>query len=128
MEESIWRGAGSNPFPPSRRVQASLAFLCFGCAWICCLPSRSHLWPSFFFLFIPLPELFKHPHLDVYVSPEPLLFLYFQRASSLSVWAHVHQHSHFISFVGFFPLYFFFQRDYGTGTLLWYHYYGTRFS
>lgn len=47
-------------------------------------------------LFIPLPELLKHPHLDVsgassFISEEQHLSPF------------VPQRSHFISFVGFFP-------------------------
>lgn len=59
-------------------------------------------------LFIPLPELLKHPHLDVsgassFISEEQHLSPF------------VPQRSHFISFVGFFAS-FYFTRDYGSDT------------
>jgi len=75
VEESTGRCAGSDLFHPSLQFQPSPASLCFGLAQIWGLLSHSLLWPSFFFLFIPLPELFKHPHLDIYMSgaiPLPL--------------------------------------------------------
>lgn len=67
-----WRKASRGAQDPTYSLPASP---CLSRAGICHLLSRSPLWPSFFFLFILLPELFKHLHLDIYMSgvtPLPL--------------------------------------------------------
>lgn len=72
-----WRkaagGAGSSRHPNDVWVSAAPSALAMARSAV---STATSFWPGYFVLFIPLLELFKHPHLDIYVSRATALLLF----------------------------------------------------